>query len=220
RILSAWEGPSTNVIGGFAGGRAGACAPQRDYPRLSRDRSAAFRRPATRDVLYRLLPGAYVSPGNPSIPPYSPRLLGLSHSRGRPGRANVNRGDHMKELAASAAVVITVLGTGPYLVGMLRREVRPHAVTWFVWTVTTLVAFIGQVVGGGGLGAAAAGASALVGAVITGWAVWRGDRAYTHLDRLCLVGASAALLGWAFAGQPLLALLMIALVDVLGALPT
>src|SRR4051794_1720872 len=126
----------------------------------------------------------------------------------------------MKGFAAGAAVAITLFGTGPYLVGTLRGRIRPHAVTWFIWAVTTLIAFGGQLKGGGGWGAAAAGVSAGVGIVICSVAFRRGDRAYTRLDGLCLLGALIALLGWTFAGGPLVAVILIALVDVIGAVPT
>src|SRR6476620_2187857 len=79
----------------------------------------------------------------------------------------------MQALASGLAVAITVFGTLPYAVGMLRGRIRPHAFTCLIWTVTTLIAFIGQLVGGGGIGAAAAGASALVGLLIGGYAFWR-----------------------------------------------
>src|SRR3954454_19575370 len=126
----------------------------------------------------------------------------------------------VKTLAAGAAVALTVFGTGPYLIGTFRGRIRPHAVTWFIWTVTTFIAFLGQVVGGGGLGAAAAGISAVVAATISGYAFWRGDRSYTWVDRLCLLGALVALVGWALAGGLLTAVILIALVDVIGAVPT
>jgi hypothetical protein len=126
----------------------------------------------------------------------------------------------MRDLASALAVAITVFGTGPYFIGMLRGQIRPHAFTWLIWTVTTFVAFIGQLVGGGGIGAAAAGVSALVSAVIAGYAFWRGDRSYTRLDWLCLTGAAVSLVAWGFTGTPLAALILIALVDAIGAVPT
>jgi hypothetical protein len=126
----------------------------------------------------------------------------------------------MKELAAGGAVAIAVFGTGPYLVGTLRGQIRPHAFTWLIWSVTTLIAFVGQLVGGGGIGAAAAGASACIGVAISGYAFWRGNRSYTRLDWLCLAGASVALVAWVFTGGPLTALILIALVDATGAVPT
>jgi hypothetical protein len=126
----------------------------------------------------------------------------------------------MKELAAGAAVAIAVFGTVPYLIGTLRGQISPHAFTWLIWSVTTLIAFVGQLVGGGGIGAAAAGASACVGVAISGYAFWRGDRFYTRLDWLCLAGASVALMAWAFTGGPLTALILIGLVDATGAVPT
>src|SRR5205814_9773628 len=91
----------------------------------------------------------------------------------------------MKELASGAAVAIAVFGTGPYVVGMLRGRIRPHAFTWLVWTVTTMIAFAGQLVGNGGIGAAAAGASALVGVAISGYAA---GGALLHATRLAMSG--------------------------------
>src|SRR5438477_1420764 len=108
----------------------------------------------------------------------------------------------MKELASGAAVAIAVFGTGPYVVGMLRGRIRPHAFTWLVWTVTTMIAFAGQLVGNGGIGAAAAGASALVGVAISGYAFWRGERSYTRLDWLCLAGAATALVALGICRRP------------------
>jgi hypothetical protein len=126
----------------------------------------------------------------------------------------------MKELASGVAVGITVFGTVPYAVGMLRGRIRPHAFTWLIWTATTMIAFAGQLVGHGGIGAAAAGASAVVSVVISGYAFWRGERAYTRLDWLCLTGAAIALVTWGFAGGPLAAVILIAFVDAIGAVPT
>jgi hypothetical protein len=57
----------------------------------------------------------------------------------------------MKEIASAAAVAITVFGTGPYAVAMLRGRIKPHAFTWLIWTSTTFIAFVGQLVGGGGV---------------------------------------------------------------------
>src|SRR4051812_7283042 len=126
----------------------------------------------------------------------------------------------MKELASGIAVAITVFGTVPYAIGMLRGRIRPHAFTWLVWTITTLIAFVGQLVGGGGIGAAAAGASALVGLGVSGYAFWHCDRSYTQLDWLCLAAASVALVAWGFSGSALTAVILIAVVDAVGAVPT
>src|SRR5437764_13941354 len=61
-------------------------------------------------------------------------------------------------------------------------------------------------------------------------ACWRGDqrlcvlaggeRSYTGLDWLCLAGAAIALVAWGFACGPLTAVIRVALVDAIGAVPT
>lgn len=126
----------------------------------------------------------------------------------------------LKELSSSVAVLIAVFGTGPYIVGMLRGRIKPHAFTWLVWATTTFIAFVGQLVGGGGIGSAASGASAAVCLAVSLYAFWRGDRAYTRLDWICLGGAGAALIPWALSGGPLTTLILIALMDAIGSVPT
>jgi hypothetical protein len=126
----------------------------------------------------------------------------------------------MKELASAVAVAITVFGTAPYAYGMVRGRIRPHAFSWLVWGATTGIAFAGQLAGHGGIGAAAAGASAVVGLGISGYAFWHGERSYTRLDWFCLAGSGAALVGWALAGGPLTAVILVSLVDAIAAVPT
>jgi len=126
----------------------------------------------------------------------------------------------VKEFASGVAVAITVLGTLPYVLAMVRGRVRPHAFSWLIWAVTTGIAFAGQLASHGGIGAAAAGASCAVAFTICGYAYWRGERSYTPLDWLCLAGAAAALVGWALAGGPLIAVALVSLVDAIAVVPT
>jgi hypothetical protein len=126
----------------------------------------------------------------------------------------------VKEFASGVAVAITVLGTAPYVLGMLRGRIRPHAFSWLIWGATTGIAFAGQIAGHGGIGAAATGASCVIGLAICAYAFGKGERAYTRLDWLCLAGAAAALVGWGLAGSPLLAVVLVSLVDAIAAIPT
>lgn len=127
----------------------------------------------------------------------------------------------VKDTVAAFAVALSVLSVVPYVIGMLRGKIRPHAFSWLVWATTTAIAFAGQLAGQGGLiGASVTGASALVSAAISAHAFWRGDRSYVLLDWVSLAGAGLSLVAWVLAGGPLAAVILICVVDAFGAVPT
>ncbi len=89
-----------------------------------------------------------------------------------------------------------------------------------MWASLTAIAFAGQVVEGGGPGAWVTGFTAAVSFVIFGYALWQGQKDITAVDWLSLAGAALALVLWAVTDSPLLAVLLITVIDALGFLPT
>lgn len=66
-----------------------------------------------------------------------------------------------QELLGGLAVALGLLGYVFYIRGIIQGKVKPHAFTWFVWALLTAIAFIAQVVEGGGPGAWVTGVTAL-----------------------------------------------------------
>ena len=127
----------------------------------------------------------------------------------------------MKALFSGAAIALTFAAFLPYIVSIRSGRTRPHVFSWLIWGVTTLLVFLATWAGGGGVGAWPTGVSALITFFIAWLAHAHGaDREITTSDWLFLLGASSALPLWFLTADPLGAVVILTLVDMLGFGPT
>lgn len=122
---------------------------------------------------------------------------------------------------SAVAMAVTVVTFISYVRGILRGDIRPHAFSWVIWSITTSIVAVAQVRAGGGPGAWAIGLSAAITLVITILALLRhGDRAITRIDWLLLIGALASLPAWSITDDPMWAVLILTAIDLQGFGPT
>ncbi|MCP9833145.1 MULTISPECIES: hypothetical protein [unclassified Cyanobium] len=127
----------------------------------------------------------------------------------------------MKPLLSVAAIALTFAAFLPYIVSIRSGRTRPHVFSWLIWGVTTLLVFLAQRAGGAGVGAWPTGVSALITFLIAWLAHAHGaDGKITTSDWLFLLGASSALPFWVLTADPLWAVVILTLVDLLGFGPT
>lgn len=126
-----------------------------------------------------------------------------------------------KELASATAIALTLSAYYPYVRGILRGTVRPHVFSWVIWGFATLVVFFAQLQGRGGAGAYAVGVSALItiGIAVLAW-MRRADVVVTRTDWLFFVVALTSLPLWYLTAEPLVAVVILTVVDLLGFGPT
>jgi hypothetical protein len=120
----------------------------------------------------------------------------------------------------SVAGVLAVVQYVPYIADVLRGKTKPHAFSWFVWSVPTAIVFAAQVWSGGGAGAWATGISVLMCTAIFALCFFRGERTITRFDWLCLGISMIALALWAVTKEPLGAVILVTIADLLGFGPT
>ena len=127
----------------------------------------------------------------------------------------------VKEILTSVAIILTFIAFAPYIRGILWGEIRPHLFSWIIWATTTLIAFVATLKGGGGIGAWPIGLSGLLVVFITVLA-WRrqSDHSITRLDWVFLIAAFASLPVWFITNDPLWAVIILTIVDLLGFGPT
>lgn len=126
----------------------------------------------------------------------------------------------MKETLVVLAICIGLVGYVPYFHTIFSGKTKPHAFTWLVWGILTAIAFGGQIVGNGGAGAWVTGFTALVSFIICGLALLKGKRDFPLADWLCLAGCLIALALWAVTSDPLLAIILITIIDTVAFAPT
>lgn len=127
----------------------------------------------------------------------------------------------MKEALAAIAVIITFVAYVPYIRSILRGQTKPHVFSWIIWGVTTVFAFLGQLAGAGGIGAWPIGVSGVI-SLYVAFLAWerRADSTITRLDWAFLAAAFASLPVWWLTNDPLWAIIILTVVDMLGFGPT
>lgn len=127
----------------------------------------------------------------------------------------------MKELLSGAGIALTFLAYYPYIRSITRGDTKPHVFSWVIWGSVTVIVFLAQLAGGGGLGAWPIGVSGLISiyVMVLAW-IRKSDSTITRVDWLFFILAMSALPLWFFTADPLWAVVILTTVDVLGFGPT
>ncbi len=116
-----------------------------------------------------------------------------------------------------AAGVVGLIAYPPYIRDMFRGTTRPHRASWLIWTVLSGIALAGQIGAGASWSLLMTIAQTLGTATIFLLSLRLGIGGLQKRDIASLVVAALGLLLWAITDQPLLAILLVVLVDAAGA---
>ena len=95
----------------------------------------------------------------------------------------------MKETLGIVSVIIGLVGFVPYVRDILSKKTKPHLYTYLIWSIVTIVAFVGQYISGGGPGSWSTGVTGLLTIVILGLTFRYGTKDVTRFDGIFLIGA-------------------------------
>lgn len=126
----------------------------------------------------------------------------------------------MKELLATIAAILAIVGNVPYLIDILKGRVQPHAYTWSVWTLVTGIVFFGQIQKGAGIGALPTAASGIFTLLIFLLALRNGFKRVTRIDTLFLFMALAGIGLWIITEDPTISVVIAVGIDVIAFVPT
>src|ERR1051326_698009 len=125
-----------------------------------------------------------------------------------------------KILLGAISVILAFIGYGNYFKQIFTGKAKPHAFTWFVWTLTTGIIFVAQIAQNAGAGAWVTGALCLICFVIFITAFFKGERKFAVFDWISLIVALMSLVLWKLTKQPALSVVLVTITDFLGILPT
>lgn len=118
------------------------------------------------------------------------------------------------------ATIIAFVSYVPYFRDIIRGQTKPHAFSWLIWGLLTGIAFIGQLIDNAGPGSWVTGFTTIVCLFIFIFALQRGEKHITKSDQISLAGAIMAIGLWLVTSDPLLAIILITVIDALGFYPT
>ncbi len=118
------------------------------------------------------------------------------------------------------AVVIGLISYVPYYRDILRGTTKPHPFSWFAFSLLMGITFFAQVFTGAGPGAWVTGISAVAVLGIALLSVLKGHREITTFDWFCFAGALLGIILWRATDDPLAAVVIVTITDVVAFAPT
>lgn len=127
---------------------------------------------------------------------------------------------YAKEIFAGLAAVLAIIGNIPYIADILRGRVKPHAYTWFVWTIVSGIIFFGQHAKGAGIGALPTAASEIFTLIIFLLSLKFGFKRITKTDTFFLLLALGGVIPWMFTSDPTVSVIVAVGIDLVAFIPT
>ncbi len=125
-----------------------------------------------------------------------------------------------KIILGGAALIFGLFQYVPYLIDVVRGKTKPHAFSWFAWSLPTAVVFAAQLNDGGGAGVWVTGLTAFMCTVIFVLSLFKGERDIRPLDWVSLVVSGVGIVLWLYTNNPLWAVILTTAVDLIGFVPT
>lgn len=104
----------------------------------------------------------------------------------------------------------------PYIRDVLAGSTRPHRATWLIWCLLSLIALASQRADGASWSLVLVAVQSVEAALIAGLSVRRGVGGGSRIELLLLGVAALGVVGWAAAGNPLIATACVVFADLIA----
>ncbi len=126
----------------------------------------------------------------------------------------------MKELFTLISAILILLAAPPYIIDIIKGKTKPERVTWFIFSLLGVIAFVSQLSLGASLSLVFSGFDTLASILIFCLALKYGVGGYTKLDLTALCIACVGVVIAIVAKQPIISILGVILADVSGVILT
>ncbi|HEY8999321.1 MAG TPA: hypothetical protein VIM53_03305 [Candidatus Saccharimonadales bacterium] len=116
--------------------------------------------------------------------------------------------------------VLTIGGIAPYLVAVAKGETKPRLVSWFTWTLLTVIGCAATIADHDWASSVLLAAASLVTLSVVVFGLRYGDRKFERFDLVCQAAALLGITLWFVFNSPLIAVLASITIDAVGAAPS
>ncbi len=127
---------------------------------------------------------------------------------------------NFKVLLGIISTLITFIGFAFYFKDILAHKTKPHAFSWFIWSILIGVAFFGQISDNAGPGAWSLGISAVLCFGVFIFALKQGEKNIVKSDWISFIGALVSIILWLITKTPLFSVILVMIIDALAFYPT
>ena len=125
-----------------------------------------------------------------------------------------------KVVLGVVAIIVGLTGYIFYIRDIIRGKTKPHAFSWFVWGILEAIVFFAQISKGAGAGAWVTGTGAVITLLIAAAGLMLKDKDIRPVDWVALAGGIFGIILWQLSHDPLLAVILVAVSDTIGFIPT
>ena len=126
----------------------------------------------------------------------------------------------MKQIIGVIAALLAFVAYVPYFRDILHGKTKPHAYSWFIWGLTSILIFALQITHGGGPGAYTTATVAFISFAVCLMSLKGSAKYITRSDTLFFVMALVSTGFWLLAKQPTLSMILLIITDILGIIPS
>ena len=94
------------------------------------------------------------------------------------------------------AAFIAIIGNTPYLIDVIKKRVKPHPYTWFVWVIVSAIILFGQIAKGAGVGALPTAVAEIFTIIIFIFSLQYGFKYIVKTDTYFLLIALLGIIPW------------------------
>jgi uncharacterized protein with PQ loop repeat len=128
--------------------------------------------------------------------------------------------EYWKEVLGVVGIVLVIVGQIPYVINVLKKKTTPHFYTWLIWSITTIIIFLGQVTAGAGAGAWITGVNGAMTIFITLLSLKYGTKDVRAVDTFFLCLALLGIVLWMLTSDPLYSVVLSSIIGVVAYFPT
>ena len=118
------------------------------------------------------------------------------------------------------AVLLGGAGTIHYYIGIFKRQIKPHAFSWVIWALTTIIVGIAQFIEGGGIGAYVTILSSLAATCTACLSLKFGRTDITKSDWVSFIAALCTIPLWLLTQNAFFAVVLVTIIDLFGFYPS
>lgn len=127
---------------------------------------------------------------------------------------------YIKTIVTVFITLLTIYCFLPYIKDIVKGKTKPHIYTWIIFTITSAIAFVSNVYGGGVYGSIPLGIVILFNIAIVFLSLKHGTKNIDKKDRVLMSLALLSIIVWYVFNNPFVSVLMATIVDALGYVPT
>ena len=126
----------------------------------------------------------------------------------------------MQLVLGVVALLLNFIGYVPYIRDILHEKVKPHRITWGIWTILTTIAALNQVLNGGGYSSLFFISTAFLVGIVFILSLRFGMGGASKIDLTSLLLALLLLAYWITVHETRISTVLAVTIDAIGAIPT